>query len=350
MTKIALIGDTHFGCRSDSEAFDKSTRRFFEEQFFPYLKEHQITEVIHLGDLFDRRKYVNFQILKNSREYFLTPVGLCADMCIIPGNHDVYHKNTNGVNSLDLLLGGYEFNVVQSPVDIIRGGISIALVPWVTDDNRESCMKFLERTESTICIGHFDIVGFEMHKGSICEHGFDPSVFKKFDMVFSGHFHHKSSKGNIHYLGCPYEMSWSDFDDPKGFHVFDTKTRDVEFIANPNVMHHKIYYDDTKKQSFDYKIYTGAVVKLVVVQKTDYAKFDMVVENLYTHNVLDLKILEDLAYIDDMEDEDGEVNLEDTASILSNYIDDADIKLEKSRLKTLIKALFVEAQSVEILE
>ena len=30
------------------------------KKYFPYLDEHNIKHIIHLGDYFDRRKYVNF--------------------------------------------------------------------------------------------------------------------------------------------------------------------------------------------------------------------------------------------------------------------------------------------------
>ena len=59
--KIALLNDTHFGVRNDSEAFRKYQLRFYNEIFFPYLKEHNIKTLVHLGDVVDRRKFINFQ-------------------------------------------------------------------------------------------------------------------------------------------------------------------------------------------------------------------------------------------------------------------------------------------------
>ena len=41
----------------------------------------------------------------------------------------------------------------------------------------------------------------------------DPSIYKDFKQVFSGHYHHKSSRGNITYLGNPYQMFWNDYKD-----------------------------------------------------------------------------------------------------------------------------------------
>ena len=53
--KIALLNDTHFGCRNDSPHFVQYQSRFYDEVFFPYLKEHNIKTLIHLGDVVDRR-------------------------------------------------------------------------------------------------------------------------------------------------------------------------------------------------------------------------------------------------------------------------------------------------------
>ena len=40
--KIALLNDTHFGCRNDSPAFLKFQTRFYKDIFFPYLIENDI--------------------------------------------------------------------------------------------------------------------------------------------------------------------------------------------------------------------------------------------------------------------------------------------------------------------
>lgn len=344
--KIAIVTDTHFGVRSDSEHFDKALKQFFDEEFFPYLEKHKITTIIHLGDLFDRRKYVNYQILANAKECFLDKLS-GYDVHIIPGNHDVYYKNTNAVNCLDLLLNeNHVVNVHQKPVHLMFGKLKVALIPWITEDNETECLTFLNDSAATVCMGHFDIVGFKMTNGQNCEHGYNPENFSKFDLTLSGHFHHKSNKKNIHYLGCPFEQTWDDYESTKGFHVLDTDTLELTFIPNPNTTHKKIYYDDRAEQTINFSEYKGKIVKLVVLHKTNYEKFDGAISRLYGGGVLDLKIIEDLSNLDDVEDDDN-VDLENTRSILSKYIDDADIKLDKQKLKTVVDELFVEAQNSE---
>lgn len=103
--KIAFICDTHFGARNDSPFFLDNALTFFEKQFFPYLKENNITEVIHLGDFFDRRKYVNFNTLSSVRKRFINKFDEeNIKLHVTIGNHDTYFRNTNDLNSLKELL------------------------------------------------------------------------------------------------------------------------------------------------------------------------------------------------------------------------------------------------------
>ena len=64
--KIALLNDTHFGARNDSLIFDDYFYKFYDN-IFSYLKEHNIKTLIHLGDIVDRRKFINFRIAHNFR-------------------------------------------------------------------------------------------------------------------------------------------------------------------------------------------------------------------------------------------------------------------------------------------
>ena len=129
-------------------------------------------------------------------------------------------------------------------------------------------MDTLKLTEATICMGHFEIEGFQMYRGAPSHDGLEPKMFDKFDMVFSGHYHHKSSRKNIHYLGNPYELTWQDYDDPRGCHIFDLKTHELEFIQNPNRMFIKIVYDDKLESVIEieeFYSYNKAWIKSVVV-------------------------------------------------------------------------------------
>ena len=98
-----------------------------------------------------------------------------------------------------------------------------------------------------LCMGHLELAGFYANQDYKCQHGTDPNVFKNFDTVFSGHFHKKSKRNNITYLGNAYQLYWNDVDELRGFHIFDLETGELEFIPNPNTMFHKIYYNESKQ-------------------------------------------------------------------------------------------------------
>jgi hypothetical protein len=338
--KIVLLGDTHFGIRNDSKIFHAYMRRFYTEQFFPTLLERGINKIFQFGDLFDRRKYVNFYTLDQCRDYFFDPMmNHEIEMVTLLGNHDIFWREKLDVNSPSLLLERYDnIRVIQNPTN----SMGIDIIPWICKDNEQDVLDFIKQSTSRVCFGHFELEGFEMMKGMESHGGMDRSILSKYEQVFSGHFHTKSNKDNIMYLGTPYELFWNDYKDPKGFFILDTDTLEIEFIQNNDPMFIKFYYDDSNAINIDPKIIKDKYVKLVVVNKKDFSMFDKVVDTLYNHNPAELKIIEDLSDFD-AEVQDDSINIEDTMSLLSDYVDAIDTDADKARLKNILKELYVEA-------
>ena len=350
-----MIIDTHAGARGDNPIFNEYFFKFWEGTFFPYLKEHNISQICHLGDVVDRRKYINFVTLNSWRKRFfdvLQREGIKMD--VIVGNHDVSFKNTNEINALHELFDHYDnINVMVEPKDVVYDDVSIAMVPWINVSNYEQSLEFLKNTKSQIVFGHFEIAGFEMDKGNICHGGMEMATFDRFDKVLSGHFHHKSSIGNIHYLGNQYEITWTDYDDPRGFHVFNTETRELTFIENPYKMFHKINYDDQKQdfeywKEFNYDNIKDCYIKLIVLNKDNPYLFDTVLENLSAADAADITIIED--YSDIGMNDDILEKAEDTVTILNHYIDDLNINVDADKLKSIMRELYIESLNVEMTE
>jgi DNA repair exonuclease SbcCD nuclease subunit len=346
--RIAILGDVHIGARTDSQIFNEYFIRFFEEQFIPFLLEHKITTVIQLGDIFDRRKFVNFQILNTwKRRVFDVFRDNGILVYILLGNHDVYYRNTNEVNSPSLLLGEYEnINIIETPTERKFGTVKTLLMPWITYSTYQDSVNTLNTTKCSIVMGHFDIQGFEMYRGHVSTEGLTEDIFAKFKAVYSGHYHTMSKKGNIAYLGIPYEITWMDWNDPKGFHLWDTASGNMQFIPNPLKIFHKVYYDDSKEQFFEFEKYTNTYVKVVVVNKKNIYMFDKFMSELYAVNPADLKIVENIADYDS-NDFSEEVEIEDTKSLMYAYVDGMEIAEDKERIKDILNTLFVEALQVE---
>ena len=354
--KIALVTDTHFGARNDHEHFNTYFFKFYEDIFFPYLKEHNIKTCIHLGDVMDRRKFVSYKIAKDFREQFCeTFVTNDINLHMIVGNHDTYFKNTNEVNSLDELIGGrYENIKIYSEAETVEFDIPIFFLPWINSTNYKSTLEKMQKTKATVAMGHLEIKGFEMHHGFPSETGMDKSEFNRFDMVMSGHFHKKSDDGHIFYLGTPYQIYWNDDKCPKGFHIFDTETRELERVLNPYKIYKKVYYDDTNGKEFNYsqiEDLKDKIVKLIVVNKKDLYEFDRFVDKVLTESMAhDVKIIEDFSDLkaENVKDEIIE-NAQDTMTLLESYVDELDVNnLDKPRLKSMLKGLYVEASNMEV--
>ena len=352
--KIALITDTHFGARNDSIPFNDYFYKFYDNVFFPEIDKRGINTIIHLGDTMDRRKFVSYKIANDFRTRFIQPiVDRNIDTHILIGNHDTFYKNTNNINSVAELIGNRHDNIkfYEENCTVNFGNTPIFFCPWINSENYGSTLKGIQQTDAEVCMGHLEINGFEMHKGHFSENGHAKEIFKKFDTVFSGHFHKKSDDGKIYYLGAPYQITWSDDNCPKGFHIFDTVDRTLERIVNPYTIYEKIYYDDTNKDysKEDVSQYVDKFIKLVVVNKKDLYQFDMFTDRLLQEQTHEVKIVEDFSDLDaqNVSDDIAE-NTQDTTTLLEKYIDELDVDLDKKRLKNTMKALYLEACDLEL--
>ena len=349
--KVAIITDQHFGARNDSIAFLDFFQKFYDNVFFPKLEEEGIDTVLILGDTFDRRKYVNFYALQRAKEMFFDKLAnRKIKVHMLAGNHDTYFKNTNEVNSPDLLLKEYDnINVIDHPVTICVDETQICMMPWICPENYQDSIDTIKDTKAEICMGHFEIAGFAMYRGMESHDGLSKETFDKFDLVFSGHYHHRSDDGHIYYLGNPYELTWQDYNDPRGFHLFDLGSRKLEFIRNPYSMFERLEYNDKEQDpiNLDEIELTSKYVKLVVVNKTDFYKFDKFIQRLYNKGCYDIKIVEDMSEFQEGEI-DETINLEDTLSVLGHYVDSIETDLDKESIKTYMRSLYTEAVNIEV--
>ena len=281
--KIALITDQHLDARKGSLAFWDYFQKFYDDVFFPTLEKEGVKVVFDLGDTFDNRKTIDFNNFNRINEnYFKRMKDYEVHMLL--GNHCTYYKNTNKINSPELLLEQYDnINVYSEPKEITMGGKSFLMLPWINKENQDEVFGLLERSDADICCGHLELSGFEMTPGFVMDHGMDRNLFRRFKRVWSGHFHHKSKHGNIQYLGNPYQIYWNDYKDPRGFHI-------------------------------------------------------------YREGVHDVKILETL--VESEIDEDADIDVKDTLTLLNEYIDEVEVSVDKTDLKKLMQTLYIESCEV----
>jgi len=342
--KIALITDQHLDGRKGSLAFWNFWQKFYDNVFFPTLKKQGVETIIDLGDTFDNRKSMDFNTFQRAKvNYFDKLKDYKVHMLI--GNHCTYYKNTNRINSPELLLEQYEnIRIYSRPEHIRLGSKQFLMLPWINSENKEEILRTIEDSDADIVCGHLELTGFEVTPGMRMDHGMDPAPFKKFDRVWSGHFHHRSKKGNIQYLGNPYQMFWNDYKDTRGFHIYDTETNRLTPINNPYEIFQKLYYNDTEHQEIDYDLYKDCFVKVIVEEKKDYLQFEKVIDKLYDTGVHEIKIIESLVGSDEGVDDD--IEIKDTMTLLSEYVDEVELTVDKQKLKNLLNTLYIESCEV----
>ena len=351
--KVGIITDTHFGGKNDNLQFAAFQRQFYEGTFFPILRREGVSTILHLGDVFDRRKYSNYQSLALAKEMFFDPAREFKIHMLV-GNHDAYFKNSNHINSVSLTCNEYDnITVYQDIPEVIDiDGHHIFLIPWIASNNRATALNLISKAKADIVMGHLEINGSEMVPGLYCDHGLDRDMFKRYERVFSGHYHTQQDDGHIRYLGAPYEITWNDYNTSKGFHIYDTATREFEFYQNPHRMFKKIFYDDSQTDvlNMDLTEYANTYVKIFVVNKTDFYTFDRFVDRCYQEgDFYELKIVEDFSDLDPNSIADEALEeVEDTLTLLEKYVDEIDsVSLDKKKLNRLLKMLYIESQEIE---
>jgi len=344
--KIAIITDTHWGVKKGSKHFHDYFELFYKNVFFPTIEERGIKTVIHMGDAFDNRKGIDFWGLDWTRRVVLEPLRK-YEVYMLVGNHDIFFRNSTIINAIDLLLQEYD-NVIpiSEPKEFCIDGLGTLMLPWICTDNREKTDHLLKNTQAKVIFSHLELSGFVAYPGHIMKEGMDASIFKKFDRVYSGHYHTKSDDGKIYYLGNPYQMFWNDVDDTRGFHIFDTDTYELEYFKNPYNMFERVYYEDNDYKKFDTSYLEEKIVKVVVRQKSNQLKFDKFIDKILKANPLDLKVVE-IIDVNDGDVDCEEISAEDTLSILDKYVEEAEFNLDKMIVKKLLRDVYKEALEIE---
>lgn len=354
--KIAIITDIHFGARNDSPFFLSEYEKFFEFTFFPTLEKEGITDLLVLGDTWENRKNLNMNTFFQAKKMFFEPLhkkGIQVKM--IYGNHDVFYKDTNEVNAVDILGDLYDNIEIVPKYKVFNfDGRHIAMISWINNENLQESIQWMNTVDASVLCGHFEIKSVQMLKNQVCEHGFDKTQFNRFERVFSGHFHYMSDDGRIVYVSNPFQTNWSDYDLKKGFRIYDTKTGDLRTIENPNVLYQKLILDeDPDILSYDYIQHTGKIVKVYIRSfgKVNQNKIHIFMEELTKYaNSVTLEEFDES--ISEILNDEKIFEYGDTESAISNYIKDVvnDDNIDKPRLKNMIMTLFNEAMTTSLTE
>lgn len=348
---IALITDTHLGARNNCTIFNSYFLKFFDEVFFPTLKEYDISTVIHLGDLGEYKRSVNTLILDSWNKHVFKPLS-DYNVWMLGGNHDMFfkHKNTVSLQTSLELSNRYGFNTItESPEKLRFGNQWIDLVPWITSTNYTEIVEFIEQSTAEYLLCHLECAGALMIPGITCsESQLDSSLTSKYKQVFSGHFHLRSQQRNIIYIGNPYEITWVDVNQPKGFVLWNPEINSINYINNPNSIFYQLTVkndEEVKDLDLSYcankhvKLYTSSLLK---TKTLDYLVSEIERIGVYSLSVQDKSL--------DLDNENMTISSEcpDTLHYIKNFVnklyENQRIHLDKKTLIGKLEQIYTQAQ------
>ncbi len=356
INEFLFLGDTHWGARGDNPIIQAMQVRYFKEYLFPYILNNGIKTVIQFGDLMDKRKSTNHETLYTMRTEFLDFFeNNKITLIVLVGNHDIYYRESNQISTIEEFLRGYKYCIpITKPARINTGhGTKIDIIPWINDENKVETANFINNSNSEYCIGHFEFSGFKFAKnGQVAEKGMGTALFKKYKHVYSGHFHTRSTQGNITYIGTPYELTWSDYDDPKGVTIFNGEDGSTKFIENPLTLHNRIVYNDAvndynKYDYSDFSKFEGMLVEVHVNTRTKKKQFATFMKEVYNSKPANVEVVDNTNKV--TYESDITVNAStDTKTLLDNGVDSVQkqsTELSKEKLQKIADEIYSEAQN-----
>jgi len=240
--KILLIGDLHYGEKSNSDKFNQRVTEFIKWAC-DLSEHHEIDYVVQAGDWFHSRHKIDVSTLNHGIEgakILGEHYGKDNTKCIA-GNHDLYHLNRLDVNSISNTIGNF-----ITVVDSIEPLGNVLLCPWITDETQWNELVKASKPFDYL-IAHLELNGFYVTDNYKMEHGYSHKELKSFDHIFSGHYHSPQRKDNVSYIGTPYPITMSEANEAHGVWILDTNTGDLGFIEYEGVRVVSIPYTEIDK-------------------------------------------------------------------------------------------------------
>jgi DNA repair exonuclease SbcCD nuclease subunit len=237
MSKILIIGDSHLGLGypNSVDKWFRVHQEYFKSFLIPLIEKEMGSDdmIVHCGDLFDNRTVVPINILNYAQD-ILEKISRICPVHILIGNHDLYTKSSNDVNTVKLYKYIPNITVHEQPTKIEYMGKSILMLPWV--EKRKDQQKTLEEFSGChYLFCHSDLNGAKMHLNSVAHKNLDKidvESFSGYKNVYSGHIHIVQRNKNFTFVGNNFEMDRNDLGNQKGIFILDVVEETERFVPN----------------------------------------------------------------------------------------------------------------------
>ena len=219
----ACFTDIHYGLKSNSHTHLADCHRY-TDWFITEAKARGAETCIFLGDWSHQRASVNIATMNASIKDLKKLNDNFDKVYFITGNHDLYYRDKRELNSVEYARDLPNFVMVDEW--LIEG--DVAIIPWLVQDE----WRKIKNIKAKYMFGHLELPYFKMnamvsmpdHGGLQSEHLTGP------EYVFSGHFHKRQYKNNIHYIGNAFPHNYADAGDWERGAMFLEWDKEPEYV------------------------------------------------------------------------------------------------------------------------
>ena len=209
--KIIQSTDWHVGKKNNSDVHNDDCIEF-AKWLIAQGKEHNAETCVITGDFHDVRAAINIKTLDYSIKILEMLSEAFEKVYIIPGNHDLYHRQRRDIHSLKFAKHIKNVIVVDNPTTIDN----VCFLPWLIDDE----YKTLADIKADYVFAHLEMPKFFMNSMiAMPDLGkANAEMFKGPKYVFTGHFHKRQIYENANgtqviYTGNCFPHDYSDVGD-----------------------------------------------------------------------------------------------------------------------------------------
>ena len=324
--KIAVCTDLHFGLKSNSLVHNQDCSNFID-WFIETARENGCETGMFLGDWSHHRASINMQTLQYSLRSLEKLSAAFDRFYFIPGNHDLYYRDRRDIYSTEWAKHIPNIQIVN---DWFTDG-DVTIAPWLVGDDH----KRVPKLKSKYVFGHFELPHFKMNAMvEMPDHGeISADDFVGVDKVFSGHFHLRQQRKNIHYIGNCFPHNYADAGDANRGMMTLNWGDDPEYHAWPGQPLYRVTKLSSLIDSADIILTPGMNVRVELDIGISYEEASMIKDTFVkNYNLREMSLISIKNNSVDSDMAPGSIKFESVDQIVTDQLTNIDSKFYDPKL------------------
>ena len=324
--KVAVCTDLHFGLKSNSLVHNQDCSDFVD-WFIATARENGCETGMFLGDWSHHRASINMQTLQYSLRSLEKLSSAFERFYFIPGNHDLYYRDRRDIYSTEWAKHIPNIQIVN---DWFTDG-DVTIAPWLVGDDH----KRVPKLQSKYVFGHFELPHFKMNAMvEMPDHGeISADDFSGVDRVFSGHFHLRQQRKNIHYVGNCFPHNYADAGDTNRGMMTLNWGDEPEYYAWPGQPLYQVTKLSSLIDSADTILVPGMHVRVELDIDISYEEASMIKDTFVkNHNLREMSLVPIKNNSVDVDMSPGNIKFESVDQIVTDQLTNIDSKFYDPKL------------------